>query len=77
MRSWGEFQEMYPLIVAPIATDIPSEAGTDLGHGRVGADIPEPRHHPKRCSWRPPVLRRYGRQSGHSRGEHTAYDAHL
>jgi hypothetical protein len=23
------------------------------------------------------VLRRYGWQSGHSRGEHTAYDAHL
>jgi amidase len=39
MRAWGEFQESYPLIVAPIATDIPALAGTDLDDGRVAEDI--------------------------------------
>jgi amidase len=39
LRSWGEFQETYPLIVAPIATNIPSMAGTDLDEGRVAADL--------------------------------------
>jgi amidase len=39
LRAWGEFQETHPLIVAPIATDIPSLAGTDLDEGRVAEDI--------------------------------------
>ena len=39
LRAWGEFQETHPLIVAPICTDIPFEAGTDLGDGRVAETI--------------------------------------
>jgi amidase len=39
LRSWGEFQETYPLIVAPIATDIPSVAGSDLDEGQVAKDL--------------------------------------
>jgi amidase len=39
LRSWGEFQEGHPLIVAPIATDIPLPAGTDLDDGRVAETI--------------------------------------
>jgi amidase len=39
LRAWGEFQETHPLILAPIATDIPSPAGTDLDDGRVAEDI--------------------------------------
>jgi amidase len=39
LRSWGEFQETHPLILAPIATDIPSLAGTDLDDGRVAEDL--------------------------------------
>jgi amidase len=39
MRAWAEFQESHPLIVAPIATEIPSVAGTDLDDGRVAEDI--------------------------------------
>ncbi|HKY48746.1 MAG TPA: amidase [Acidimicrobiia bacterium] len=35
MRAWGEFQETRPLIVAPISTEPPFEAGTDLDEGRV------------------------------------------
>jgi amidase len=35
LRAWGQFQETHPLVVAPICTDIPFEAGTDLGAGRV------------------------------------------
>ena len=27
LRAWGEFQEEHPLIVAPIFTDVPFEAG--------------------------------------------------
>lgn len=38
-RIWGEFQETYPLIVAPIYTDIPFEVGTDLKAGRVAETI--------------------------------------
>ena len=38
-RAWGEFPETHPLIVAPIGTDIPSLAGTDLDEGRVAEDI--------------------------------------
>jgi amidase len=39
LRAWSEFQEMYSLIVAPIYTDIPFEAGTDLDDGRVADTI--------------------------------------
>jgi amidase len=39
LRAWGEFQETHPLIVAPICTDIPLRAGTDLDDGRVAATI--------------------------------------
>jgi amidase len=39
LRSWAEFQETYPLIVAPIATDIPSAAGSDLDEGQVAKDL--------------------------------------
>jgi amidase len=39
LRAWGEFQETHPLIVAPIYTDIPFEAGTDLAGGRVAETI--------------------------------------
>jgi amidase len=39
LRAWGEFQETRPLIVAPIYTDIPFEAGTDLDDGRVAQTI--------------------------------------
>ena len=39
LRAWGEFQETYPLIVAPIYTDVPFEAGTDLDDGRVAETI--------------------------------------
>lgn len=39
LRAWGEFQSTYPLIVAPIATDIPREAGSDLDDGQVAVDI--------------------------------------
>ena len=34
-----ELAETHPLIVAPIATDVPREAGTDLDDGRVAEDI--------------------------------------
>jgi amidase len=39
LRAWGEFQETHPLIVAPISTDIPFKAGTDLSEGRVADEI--------------------------------------
>jgi amidase len=39
LRDWGEFQEARPLIVAPICTDVPFEAGTDLEEGRVAETI--------------------------------------
>jgi amidase len=39
LRAWGEFQETHPLIVAPIYTDVPFEAGTDLEDGRVAETI--------------------------------------
>jgi amidase len=38
-RGASEFQEHHPLIVGPIATDIPSKAGTDLDEGRVAEDL--------------------------------------
>ena len=39
LRAWGQFQHQHPLIVAPIYTDVPFEAGTDLDEGRVAATI--------------------------------------
>jgi amidase len=39
LRSWGEFLQTHPLIVAPIFSDIPFQAGTDLDDGRVAATI--------------------------------------
>jgi amidase len=39
LRAWGEFQEEHPLIVAPICTDPPFQAGTDLDDGRVAETI--------------------------------------
>jgi amidase len=39
LRAWGEFQETHPLIVAPVCTDPPFEAGTDLDDGRVAEII--------------------------------------
>jgi amidase len=39
LRAWGQFQQQHPLIVAPICTDIPLEAGTDLDEGRVAETI--------------------------------------
>jgi amidase len=39
LRSWAEFQETYPLIVAPIATDIPAVVGSDLDEGQVAKDL--------------------------------------
>jgi amidase len=39
LRAWGEFQETWPLIVAPVCADIPFEAGTDLDDGRVAETI--------------------------------------
>jgi amidase len=39
LRAWGEFQQTHPLIVAPIYTDVPFEAGTDLDDGCVAETI--------------------------------------
>jgi amidase len=39
LRAWGEFQEEHPLIVAPICTEPPAEAGTDLDDGAVAETI--------------------------------------
>jgi amidase len=39
LRQWGEFQETHPLILAPIATEVPTVAGTDLAEGGVARDI--------------------------------------
>jgi amidase len=39
LRAWGEFQEQHPLIVAPIFTDVPFEAGRDLDDGRVAETV--------------------------------------
>ena len=39
LQAWGAFQETYPLIVAPIGTDIPRLAGTDLDDGQVAEDL--------------------------------------
>ncbi len=37
LRAWGEFQETYPLIVAPVGTEPPFEVGTD----RTAAEVVE------------------------------------
>ena len=39
LRAWGEFQESHPLILAPVYSDVPFEAGTDLDEGRVAETI--------------------------------------
>ena len=39
LRSWSECSEHHPLIIAPIATDIPRKAGTDLEEGQVAEDL--------------------------------------
>jgi amidase len=39
LRAWAEFQEQYPLIVAPICTEPAFEAGTDLDDGAVAGTI--------------------------------------
>jgi amidase len=39
LRAWGQFQQQHPLIVAPICTEVPLEAGTDLDKGRVAETI--------------------------------------
>jgi len=39
LRAWNEFQETHPLIVAPICSDIPFRAGSDLDEGRVAEEI--------------------------------------
>jgi amidase len=39
LRRWGEFQQTHPLIVAPIYTDVPFLAGSDLDDGAVAATI--------------------------------------
>jgi len=39
LRAWGQFQEGHPLIVAPIYTGLPFEAGTDLADGAVAETI--------------------------------------
>ena len=39
LRSWSECFEHHPLIIAPIATDIPRKAGTDLEEGQVAEDL--------------------------------------
>jgi amidase len=39
LRSWSEFFEHHPVIIAPIATEIPRKAGTDLDEGQVVEDL--------------------------------------
>jgi amidase len=39
LRAWSEFLERHPLILAPIATDIPFPVGTDLEEGRVAETV--------------------------------------
>ena len=35
LRAWSQFQQKYPLVVAPICTDLPFEVGKDLSHDGV------------------------------------------
>jgi amidase len=39
LRAWGEFQETHPLIAAPVCTNLPFGAGTDLADGAVAETI--------------------------------------
>jgi amidase len=39
LRQWEEFQQTYPLIIGPVATDVPAVAGTDLDEGQVAETI--------------------------------------
>jgi amidase len=39
LRSWGEFQETHPLVVAPVYTGLPFKAGADLAPGCVAETI--------------------------------------
>jgi Asp-tRNA(Asn)/Glu-tRNA(Gln) amidotransferase A subunit family amidase len=39
LTAWGQFQQTYPMIVAPICTELPFKAGTDLSENRVAAEI--------------------------------------
>jgi amidase len=50
LRAWGQFQQTRPLIVAPVCTSIPFEAGTDL------AEVPSPRPSTA-CGWPWPSTR--------------------
>jgi amidase len=39
LRAWSEFLEKYPIIVAPVCTEIPFKAGSDISEGRVAEEI--------------------------------------
>jgi amidase len=39
LSEWGRFQRARPLVVAPVCTDPPAGAGTDLDDGRVAETI--------------------------------------
>jgi amidase len=39
LRQWEEFQQTYPLVIGPVATDVPAVAGTDLNDGQVAQTI--------------------------------------
>lgn len=39
LKAWSEFQETHPLIVAPVCTEVPFKAGTDLSECRVAEEI--------------------------------------
>ena len=39
LRSWSEFQQHHPLIVAPVATEMPRRVGTDLDEHQVAKDL--------------------------------------
>jgi amidase len=39
LRAWGHFLQTHPLVVAPVATEVPAVAGTDLEEGQVARTI--------------------------------------
>lgn len=39
LRQWEEFQQTYPLVIGPVATEVPAVAGTDLNEGQVAQTI--------------------------------------
>jgi amidase len=39
LQAWAEFQETYPVILAPVCTEVPFLAGTDLSERRVAREI--------------------------------------